>query len=114
LPDFASKQSVEKLTGKGLMPYHLITQSAQQVLRPENSPPRNISEYLVKTDQGALTNTISIYSLRGDSAEQVRLFYMNDAALAIWREMGHTPEIQQTTRRPPRKAELCFGVPFSE
>jgi hypothetical protein len=96
------------------MPYHLITQSAQEVMRPENSPARNMCDYLAKTEQNALTNTISIYSRRGDSAQQIRLFYMNDAALAIWREMGHTPEVRETTHRPARKAELCFGVPFSE
>lgn len=96
------------------MPYHLITQSAQEVMRPENSPARNMCDYLVKTEQSALTNTISIYSLRGDSAQELRLFYMNDAALAIWRQMGHSPEVRGTTRRPARKAELCFGVPFSE
>jgi len=96
------------------MPYYLITQSAQEVMRPENSPARNIGDYLVKTERSALINTISIYSQRGDSAEQLRLFYMNDAALAIWKEMGHTPLVRETLRRPGRKAELCFGVPYSE
>ncbi len=96
------------------MPYYLITQSAQEVMRPENSPARTICDYLVKTEQNSLTNTISIYSMRGDSAEKLRLFYMNDAALAIWREMGHTPEVKETMKRPARKAELCLGVPFSE
>jgi hypothetical protein len=96
------------------MPYYLITQSAQEVMRPENSPARTICDYLVKTEQNSLTNTISIYSMRGDSAEKLRLFYMNDAALAIWREMGHSPEVQETMKRPAKKAELCLGVPFSE
>jgi hypothetical protein len=68
----------------------------------------------VQTDQSALTNTISIYVLRGESVEQVRLLYMNDAALNIWRQMGHDPLVRSTSHRPAKKAELCFGVPFSE
>jgi hypothetical protein len=94
--------------------YHLITQTAREVLQPDNSPARNMCDYLVRTDQSALTNTISIYALRGASVDQVRLLYMNDQALAIWRQMGHAPEVVETTKRPDRKAELCFGVPFSE
>ncbi len=96
------------------MAYHLITQSAQEVMRPENSPARSMSEFLEKTDRKSLTNTISVYSQRGESAEALRLYYMNDAALALWREMGHTPMVRESTRRPGRKSELCFGVPFSE
>ncbi len=96
------------------MAYHLITQSAQEVMRPENSPARNMSDYLEKTAQSALVSTISVYSQRGETAEQLRLYYMNDVALELWRKMGHTPEVRETTKRPARKAELCFGVPFSE
>ena len=96
------------------MAYHLITQSAQEIMRPENSPASNMSEYLDKTAQNALASTISIYSQRGETAERLRLYYMNDVALEIWRKMGHTPEVRETTKRPARKAELCFGVPFSE
>jgi hypothetical protein len=96
------------------MMYYLITQSAQEVMRPENSPARSIGEYLEQTSQNGLTNTISIYSQRGETAAQLRLYYMNDEALTIWRKMGHTPEVRDTMKRPARKAELCFGVPFSE
>jgi hypothetical protein len=96
------------------MPYHLITQSAQEVMRPENSPARNMSEYLEQTSQNGLVSTISVYSQRGETAEQLRLYYMNDVALDLWRKMGHSPEVRETTLRPARKAELCFGVPFSE
>ena len=96
------------------MMYYLITQSAQEVLRPENSPARNISDYLEQTAQNELCNIISIYSQRGESAEQLRLYYMNDEALSVWRKMGHSPQVRETMKRPARKAELCYGVPFSE
>ena len=94
--------------------YHLITQSAREVMRPENSPARSMSEYLVSTDQSAMTNTISVYTQRGESVEQVRLFYMNDVALQLWEKMGHAVAVRETMKRPARKAELCFGVPFTE
>ena len=79
------------------MPYHLITQSAQEVMRPENSPARNMSEYLEQTSQNGLVSTISVYSQRGETAEQLRLYYMNDVALNLWRKMGHSPEVRETT-----------------
>ncbi len=94
--------------------YHLITQSAREVLQPDNAPARTISEYLVQTDQSNLLNTLSIYALRGESAQRLRLLYMNDAALQVWQKMGHTVEVLETMKRPARKAELCFGVPYSE
>ncbi len=94
--------------------YHLITQSAREVLQPENSPARNMPDYLVQTDQSSLTNTISVYVLRGESAQQLRLLYMNDAALQLWQQMGHAVEVHQSMKRPAHKAELCVGVPFTE
>ncbi len=94
--------------------YHLITQSAREVLQPENAPARTIPDYLVQTDQGHILNSLSIYALRGDSAQHLRLLYMNDAALALWQKMGHAVEVRETMKRPARKAELCFGVPYSE
>lgn len=94
--------------------YHLITQSAREVLQPENAPARSMSEYLVQTDQAGLLTSLSVYTLRGNSAQQVRLLYMNDAALALWQKMGHAVDVQETMKRPARKAELCFGLPYSE
>ncbi len=94
--------------------YHLITQSAREVLQPENAPARTMCDYLMQTDQSALTSTISIYTLRGETVQELRLLYMNDQALKVWREMGHEVEVVETTKRPARKAELCFGVPFTE
>jgi hypothetical protein len=57
---------------------------------------------------------VSIYSKRGDSREQIRLLYMNAAALLVWKAMGKRPTQIGAQQRPPQTALLAFGVPFSE
>ncbi len=59
-----------------------------------------------------LSITMSVYSLRGESREQMRLLYMNAAAIRVWQEMGREPRIIGARFRPPHKTLLAFGVPF--
>lgn len=70
--------------------------------------------YLISSEQTRLLTTLSIYSLRGGSREQIRLLYMNAAALRVWKTMGKQPNIVGAQQRPPHAALLTFGVPFSE
>jgi hypothetical protein len=58
--------------------------------------------------------TISIYSERGGNRDQVRLLYMNAAAVRIWKAMGRNPTMVGAQHRPPRTALLMYGVPFSD
>ena len=94
--------------------YQVVAQSADEVQNIENAPAVSMGPYLLKSGQVRLLTTISIYSLRGESREQVRLLYMNAAALQVWKEMGKTPKIIGAQVRPSRTALLTFGVPFSE
>jgi hypothetical protein len=94
--------------------YQIIAQSAEEVQNIENAPAVSMGPYLITSGQMGLLTTISIYSLRGESREQVRVLYMNAAALQIWQEMGRSPKIIGAQVRPPRTALLTFGVPFSE
>lgn len=94
--------------------YQVIAQSADDVQNMENAPAVSMGPYLLKSGQVRLLTTISIYSLRGESREQVRLLYMNSAALQVWQEMGRSPKIIGAQVRPPRTALLTFGVPFSK
>jgi hypothetical protein len=94
--------------------YQVIAQSAEDLQDIENAPAVSMGPHLSKSGQTRLLTKISIYSLRGDSREQVRLLYMNAAALRIWEEMGKAPKIVGAQVRPPRSALLNFGVPFSE
>ena len=68
--------------------YQIIAQSAGDVQNIENAPAVSMGPYLLKSGQIRLLTTISIYSLRGESREQVRLLYINAAALQVWQEMG--------------------------
>ena len=68
--------------------------------------------FLLESGQTRLLRTISIYSVRGDSREQVRLLYMNAPAIQIWEQMGNAPKIVGAQPRPPHNAILAFGVPF--
>jgi len=96
------------------MNYTVIAQSAADVQDTQNSPSVSMGPYLIASEQTHLLTTLSIYSLRGNSREQVRLLYMNATALRIWKDMGKQPNIVDTQHRPAHTALLSFGVPFSE
>ena len=94
--------------------YQIVAQSAEDVQNIENAPAVSMEPYLLKSGQRSLLTTISIYSLRGESREQIRLLYMNPAAIRIWEEMGKAPKIIGAQVRPPHTALLTLGVPFSQ
>jgi len=93
----------------------VIAQSAEEVQNIQNAPSVSMGPYLAASEQTRLLTTLSIYSLRGNTREQVRrLLYMNATALRIWEDMGKRPNIVGTQHRPAHAALLSFGVPFSE
>lgn len=96
------------------MNYTVIAQSLEEVKDVQNAPSVSMGPYLISSEQTRLLTTLSIYSLRGSSREQVRLLYVNATALRIWNDMGKNPTLVGTRHRPPRDALLSFGVPFSE
>jgi hypothetical protein len=94
--------------------YQIVVQSAEDVQNTRNAPAVSMGPYLIMSGQTSLLTKISIYSLRGESREQLRLLYMNAAAIQVWNEMGKAPKIIGAQTRPPHAALLTFGVPFSE
>ena len=94
--------------------YGTITQTAVEVQDVHNSPAISIGPYLDTLGQSELFRYISVYSERGKSREQVRLLYMNTAALGVWSAMGNDTRIIGERKRPPRTAQLMYGIPFSE
>jgi hypothetical protein len=93
--------------------YQIVAQSAEDVKSVENAPAVSMEPYLIKSGQTSLLRTLSIYSLRGENSEQIRLLYMNAPAIQIWKQMGRVPKIIGARTRPPRTALLSLGVPFS-
>jgi len=96
------------------MSYDVLSQAAVEVQDQANAPAMIVGPYLLETGQTHLLGSISIYSARGDSREQLRLLYMNEPALSIWKKMGKSVRIIGHVKRPPATAALHFGVPFSE
>ena len=94
--------------------YQIVAQSAEDLQNLENSPAVSIGPFLLRSGQIKLLTAISVYSLRGASREQMRLLYMNAAAIRVWQEMGKKPRIVGAQYRPPHAALLTFGVPFSK
>ena len=94
--------------------YGTIAQTASDVQDLQNSPAISMGPYLVISEQTELLRSISVYSERGKSREQVRFLYMNAAAVGVWRAMGKRIHIIDVQKRPPRSAQLAYGVPFSE
>ena len=85
--------------------YGTIAQSASDVQDVDNSPAISMGPYLILSGQTELLRSISIYSERGKSREQVRLLYMNAVALDVWRLMGRPTHIIDVQKRPPRTAQ---------
>lgn len=94
--------------------YEIVAQSAEEVQDIRNAPPFSIGPYLIESGQTLLLTTISIYSERGANRDQVRLLYMNAAAVRIRGAMGRNPARIGAQHRPPRTALLMYGVPFSD
>ena len=94
--------------------YTVIAQSADEVQDIENAPSVSMGPYLISSEQADLLPTLSVYSQRGNSREQLRLLYMNETALRVWRAMGKQSRQVGAEYRPPQTALLTFGVPFSE
>ena len=111
-----SNDLLESLVAEHAPPllYQIVAQSAEDVQNTQNAPAVSMGPYLDKSGQKSLLTTISIYSLRGESREQLRLLYMNAAAIQVWKEMGKAPKIIGAQVRPPHTAILTFGVPFSK
>jgi len=93
--------------------YHIVAQSAEEIQNLENAPALSMQRYLEESGNTSLLRIISVYSLRGESREQIRLLYMNAPAIRVWRQMGRVPKIIGSQTRPPHSALLAFGVPFS-
>jgi hypothetical protein len=94
--------------------YQIVAQSTEEVQDIQNAPAISMGPYLIESEQVKLLTTISIYTQQGESRDQVRLLYMNSAALLIWKAMGKQPKLIGFLHRPPKTALLAFGVPFSE
>ena len=119
-PDFYTRTSNDlllRLTAKQLRfaeYYQTIAQTVHEVQDVENSPAISMTPHLIVSRQMPLLRSISVYSERGESPEQVRLLYMNQTALFVWRSMGKPANVIGSQKRPPSTASLSYGVPFSE
>jgi hypothetical protein len=94
--------------------YRVIAQDANDVRDLENAPAISMSYFITATEQTRLLTTLSIYSERGASQDEVRLLYMNEIAFSIWKAMGKVATVIGYRHRPPSTAQLTFGIPFSE
>lgn len=94
--------------------YAIVAQSAEEVQNIQNAPPLSMGPYLIESGQTKLLTTLSIYSERGASRDQVRLLYMNAVALSLWKAMGRNPRVIGARHRPTPTALLMYGVPFND
>jgi len=94
--------------------YTVLELTAEQIRETDNSPSVSMWPHLVNTAQTKLINKISIYMEPGETRERARLLYMNATALNVWHEMNQSTMAVHMVHRPPRTAQLIFGMPFSE
>jgi hypothetical protein len=106
---------VDKLSEAAMsLNYSILEQTTDQLREIENSPSVSMWPYLVDSAQTALVNKISIYTEAGKTSEQARRLYMNATALEVWTSMKRATARTGEVHRPPKSAQLCFGMPFSE
>jgi hypothetical protein len=94
--------------------YRIIAQSEAEVRDIQNAPAISMSCFITESDQTKLMTTLSVYSQRGETRDQMRLLYMNDVAFSVWKAMGKEPNVIGSQHRPPLTALLTFGIPFSD
>ena len=94
--------------------YRIIAQSEGEVRDIQNAPAISMSYFITESNQTNLLTTLSIYSQRGETSDQVRLLYMNDVAFSVWKALGKEPKVIGSQHRPPSTALLTFGIPFSD
>jgi hypothetical protein len=94
--------------------YRIIAQSEGEVRDIQNAPAISMSYFITESNQTKLLTTLSIYSQRGETSDQVRLLYMNYVAFSVWKAMGKEPKVIGSQHRPPSTALLTFGIPFSD
>jgi hypothetical protein len=94
--------------------YTVVAQGFDELQSPQSAPAVSMAQFLTEQNTMELVRTISIYAERGTTREQLRLLYMNETALNIWKKMGRKPTEIGTQHRPPATAVLAFGMPFSE
>jgi hypothetical protein len=75
--------SLDRERSRQSLNYEILAQSAEEVQDTQNAPAVSMGPYLIESGQTQLLITISIYSERGESREQVRLLYMNAVALRV-------------------------------
>lgn len=105
---------LEAMHSTDILNYRIIAQSKSEVRDIQNAPAISMSYFITESDQTKLLRTVSIYNQRGETSDQMRLLYMNDAAFSVWIAMGKEPTIIGSQHRPPSTALLAFGIPFSE
>jgi hypothetical protein len=81
--------------------YRVIAQSADAIRDIENALAISMSRFITATEQTKLLTTLSIYSERGTSRDEVRLLYMNEAAFSMWKAMGKAATVIAYRHRPP-------------
>jgi hypothetical protein len=94
--------------------YRIVAQNREEVQDIQNAPSISMSVYLLESAQTQLLAEVSVYTQRGESTDQIRLLYMNDAACSVWQAMGKSARIVGSVHRPPTTALLTYGMPFSE
>lgn len=104
----------KKKQGQMSLNYSVLVQTTKELQDTQNSPSVSMWPYLVNSAQTQLLNSISIYMEGGDSADQARVLYMNATAFKVWNSMNRATKPVGEVHRPPKSAELIFGMPFSE
>jgi hypothetical protein len=94
--------------------YTVVAQDAIEVQDIQNSPAVSMWAFLMACGEMKMIPTISIYMRHGYDRKHTRLFYMNTAALRVWKTMGMSPKQIGSQHRPPHSAVLVFGTPFRD
>src|SRR5260370_37601106 len=105
---------LEALHSTDTLNYRIIAQSETEVRDIQNAPAISMSSFITESDQTKLLRTLSIYSQRGETSDQVRLLYMNEVAFSVGKAMGKEPKVIGSQHRPPATPVLACGTPSTD
>jgi hypothetical protein len=94
--------------------YGTIAQTTSDLQDVRNSPAISMGPYSSSSRQTELLRSISVYSERGKSREQVRLLYMNAAALGVLEGYGQAHSHHRRTKEAAANCPARVWAPFRE
>ena len=94
--------------------YRIVAQCVDDVRNVENAPAVSMGPYLLGSGRGDQLTTISVYSLPGETPQQLRLLYMNGEALRYLERDGKITQDYWFSISSASRSAPCLWRPLQQ